>query len=140
MLLYYVILVMHHQHDTCRCCAPADQAHSTSTTDPGESTLAAQNTAAGQSTASLAVAAAAETAKTSGIDGSQPLVPHPGMSKASWGRAMGVPVDVSAVMHNPVYSKEYMEAIKPVHVPPKEVSLVAGKTTWGVLRQASLYD
>lgn len=53
---------------------------------------------------------------------------------------MGVPVDVSAVMHNPVYSKEYMEAIKPVHVPPKEVSLVAGKTTWGVLRQASLYD
>jgi hypothetical protein len=51
---------------------------------------------------------------------------------------MGVPVDVSVVMQNPVYSKEYMDAIKPVHLPPKEVSLAAGITSWGVLRQAGL--
>lgn len=55
-----------------------------------------------------------------------PVVPHPGMSKASvaaWAGAagFGVPVDVSTVMQNPVYTKEYMEGVKPVHIPPKEV-------------------
>lgn len=54
----------------------------------------------------------------------QPIAPHPGMSKSSvaaWAGAAGVPVDVSAVMQNPVYTKEYMESIKPLHITPKEL-------------------
>jgi len=46
------------------------------------------------------------------------------MSKASiaaWAGAAGVPIDVSAVMQNPVYSKEYMESVRPVHIPPQEM-------------------
>lgn len=97
---------------------------------PRRSISAAQHTATDQPTASLAAATAAETVKGSGIDGSQPLAPHPGMSQASQGGAMGVPVDVSDVMRNPVYNKEYMESIKPVHVPPKEVRPAGGNVSW----------
>lgn len=46
--------------------------------------------------------------------------PHPGMKHAPWGK--NVPTDVAAVMRHPVYTREYMESIKPHHLPPKEVS------------------
>lgn len=61
------------------------------------------------------------------------IAPHAGMSNASieaWAGAAGVPIDVSAVMYTPVYSKEYMESIRPVHIPPKEVR--QGLTCGGV--------
>jgi len=43
------------------------------------------------------------------------------MQHAPWGSGKNVPTDVAAVMRHPVYTREYMESIKPHHLPPKEV-------------------
>jgi hypothetical protein len=100
-------------------------AHSVLSTTRPDSTLAGHPSAPHD-------AAAADTNHThhqvdtsaSAVRQPESIAPHAGMSKASiaaWAGAAGVPIDVSAVMHTPVYSQKYMESIRPVHIPPKEV-------------------
>lgn len=64
------------------------------------------------------------SSSTTSSDHAAPLPSGSNVLKTPWLTVNhpAVPVDVKGVMQHPVYTREFMESIKPHHVPPKEVS------------------